>query len=59
MSNINKKHKGTCTTVILRRPAVPKDPPYCSCRAAWASNCTCCCSWVGVILRKSWGNSPM
>lgn len=43
----------TWTTVMLSRPTVAMEPPYCSCRAAWASNWTCCCCWVGVILRKS------
>lgn len=48
----------TCTTVTLRRPTAPTAPPYCSCRAACASSCTCCCAAVGVIRRKSCGSSP-
>lgn len=48
----------TCTTVMLSLPTVPIGPPYCSCWAAWASSWICCCCWVGVIRRKSWGSSP-
>lgn len=48
----------TCTTVMLSLPTVLIGPPYCSCWAAWASSWICCCCWVGVIRRKSWGSSP-
>lgn len=49
----------TWTTVMLSRPIVLTEPPYCSCRAVWASSWTCCCCWVGVIRKKSCGSSPM
>lgn len=37
---------------------MPTAPPYCSCWAACASSCTCCCAAVGVMRRKSCGSSP-
>lgn len=49
----------TWTTVMLSRPTVLMEPPYCSCLAACASSWTCCCCWVGVIRRKSCGSSPI